>query len=86
MVMNIYLISAPTRGWGVYDSAVVAAPDETSARCIHPSWDGEDPLENIHLMEMDRRDWVHGFESVTAKLIGTTDLPMGVICASFNAG
>lgn len=81
--MNLYLISAHTEGWDVYDSAVVAAPDEESARKTHPNgrngpqdWGGFGST------------WAARWEHVSAKLIGKAvkGTPAGVICASFNAG
>jgi len=35
--MNLYRITANTRGYDTFDSAVVAAPDEDTARRTHPS-------------------------------------------------
>ena len=35
--MNLYLIRSDARGYDTYESAVVAAPDEDTARRTHPS-------------------------------------------------
>jgi hypothetical protein len=79
--MNIYLISQDknTR-YGSYDSAVVNAKDEHSARLTHPDhertdWNGD-----------DWADWTNS-ENVKVNLIGVNNLDIAcVICASFNAG
>ena len=34
--MNLYLLSAPRRGYDTYLAAVVVAPDAETARTIHP--------------------------------------------------
>jgi hypothetical protein len=85
--MNLYLLTqTEVRGYDTYDSCVVAAPDPATASAIHPS--GKLPGDPHHYDAWDRDDWVSSPASVTVTLIGTAALgtPIGVICASFNAG
>lgn len=76
--MNIYLISQTVKwGYDTFDSAVVAAPDEETAKNMLPAdWVA---LASILCV------WCKP-EDVQVKYIGVTDLPQSVICASFNAG
>jgi hypothetical protein len=84
--MNIYLISQRERtGYNTFDSAVMIAPDEETARRMNPS--------NGKIME--KRDWESVFRSwasspdfVEVELIGqaASDRPQGVVCSSFNEG
>lgn len=70
--MNLYLISQTANNdWDTYDSAVVAAPDENTAKHMLPG-------------NFDST-WTSP-ENVEVKYLGTTELPQSVICASFNAG
>lgn len=81
--MKLYLITQnQNNDCDTYDSAVVAAPDEETARQMHPET-GE-PVENWHEIISS---WCNGQEYVTARYIGeaTDDIKQGVICASFNA-
>lgn len=81
--MNLYLISQEENSeYDTYDSAVVAAPDEESAKRIHPRgpecWQG-----------YPSRTWCRTPSEVTAKYIGMAsgEITAGtVICSSFNAG
>ena len=64
-----------------YDSAVVCARDREEARRIHPSgranaWIG-----------MGSGDWDESPDTVSVKLLGEAreTIPLGVVCASFNA-
>ena len=78
-IMNIYLISQDD----TYDSAVVAAKNETDARNIHPDGDF------IDWNDRDiRSDWCSKPESVHVELLGKAikGTNQGVICASYNAG
>lgn len=84
--MNIYLITANIRPhkWDYYDRAVVCAPDEETARNIHP-----DGTVNLNWNLIERfPTWVRHPEEVSIYLLGTAvpDSLTGVICASFNAG
>lgn len=78
--MNLYLISqCRNSDYDTYDSAVVAAKDEDSARMIHP--DGRD-------LEKSKRypAWCSP-EHVEVELIGVSNEDHEcVICSSFNAG
>lgn len=80
--MNLYLLTQDVNtGYDSYDSVVVAAKDEDSARRIHPcefsKWGG-----------YDDRDWAVSPDQVDVKLIGKAvkGTLEGVILASFNAG
>jgi hypothetical protein len=65
-------------GYDTYDSAVVAAPDEETARHIHPN--------NYSLVHSSDDSWVHP-RDVVVEYLGETDREIsGVILASFNAG
>lgn len=76
--MNIYLISQDENdGYDTYDSAVVAAPDEATARTIVP--DENWPHWGVGT-------WCSSPDKVKVEYIGTTERPQGVILASFNAG
>lgn len=83
--MNLFLISQTSnRGYDTYDSAVVCAKNEEHARKMNPgSVDGEEA-------EFGRRysSWAYRLEDVSVKLIGKAvkGIPVGVVCASFNAG
>jgi len=82
--MNLYLISQTENNtWDTFDSAVVCAPDEDTARNMNPS-DGK-PMEK---WGDAWSDWASCPENVTVKLIGTAaeGVRQGVVCASFNAG
>lgn len=80
--MNLYLIQqSENGGYDTYDSAVVAAPDEETARNIDPSGDGE-PMK----WGKSFSSWCFNPSQVHVILIGTTELAQGVVCASFNAG
>jgi len=73
--MNIYLISQSVNNdYDTYDAMVVAAPDEETARHMHPSWGWES------------NSWARYPSDVYVELIGQTDREAGVILASFNAG
>jgi len=84
--MNLYLISQDENtGYDTYDSAVVCAPDEETARGMDPQT-GE-PV----IFDPDKRmmwDWCSSPDKVKVKLIGLAmwDLPQGVVCSSYNAG
>jgi len=94
--MNLYLISQnQNSGWDTFDSAVVAAIDEESARLIHPDknreWDGKD----WGFFTIDGKFYNDGVMTTWAKTehikveyigIAKNGTEAGVICASFNAG
>jgi len=81
--MNIYLITAPTSGYDVYESAVVAAKSSQAARRIHP-----DGLMPVGEEDSIWTSWVTDPNKVTPKYLGeaAAGTKSGVICASFNAG
>lgn len=81
--MNLYKISQTVnRDYDTYDSAIVCASDEETARNTHP---------NIELLT-SRLTWTNGDwckpHQVVVELIGSAapGIPAGVILASFNAG
>lgn len=99
--MNIYKIWVDKRlSYDTYDSAIVVAKDEETARYIHPGSTPEDPVKGFNAetcyydkpwYESDYSISCCGWtepENVKVTLVGTTDLyPEGtVLCASFNAG
>lgn len=80
--MKLYLISqSENTDYDTYDSAVVCAPDEETARGMHPSnghkimWGGE------------WSEWCKNREAVNVEYLGDAmeGIEQGVICASFNA-
>jgi hypothetical protein len=82
--MNLYLVSQNINGdYDSFDSFVVAAEDEESARYTHPSskykkWNGEDKSGT----------WC-AVQYVVVSLIGVAQdgyKNKQIICASFNAG
>ena len=89
--MNIYLlIQNENRGYDTYDMCVVAAPDENTAKTIHPGrgliwspgrWCRED-------REWTDDTWANDPDNVTVEFIGVAKegQKAGVICTSFNAG
>lgn len=89
--MNLYLIEqTDVGGYDTYSDAVVAAPDEATAKDTYPGmyWDA---VEVTLLSTPGRRklyDWPETVESVTATLIGVAveGTPHSVICASYHAG
>ena len=94
--MKLYRISQnETIGYGVFDSAVVAAPDEDYARNIDPqaSWTANQDNLNI-LMEKDRWEekystWCSKPEFVIVEYLGKATPNIKepkIILASFNAG
>ena len=83
--MRLYLISqTENTGWDTYDSAVVAAPDEETARNMSPSkWHDGEP----HTFGDGWDDWATDPKNVTVTYLGEyVKDEQCVICASFNAG
>lgn len=83
--MKLFLISQDENNdYDTYDSAVVCAPDESAARLMYPGGNNGAPAD------FGRRfsSWCSAAEKVKVQLIGDAaqDLPLGVVCASFNAG
>ena len=84
-MMKLFLISqTDNNDYDTFDSAVVCAPDEDSARQMDPGGENGAPAD------FGRRygTWCSSADKVTVKLIGDAapGLPLGVVCASFNAG
>jgi hypothetical protein len=84
--MNLYLISADEHDkWEYFEKAVVCAPDEDTARFIHPRRGELMSRENWidHMYE-----WSPSPEKVTVKFIGTAaeGIPQGVICSYYESG
>jgi hypothetical protein len=81
--LNLYLVSQEANNdWDTWDSFVIAAPDEATARNANPR-DGT-PMD----WSIRNDSWASKPEEVTCKLIGEATLGTkpGIICASFNAG
>lgn len=74
--MKLFLISqTENRDYDTYDSAVVCAPDEETARKVDPSGGSR------------RHTWASPC-AVTVEYLGEARkaMPPGIVCASFNAG
>lgn len=92
--MKLYKLSqSRNNGWYTYDSAIVAANSREEARTIVPSpfyfyddnafyykYKNQEPK-----VEAGDPSWTHP-KYVKAELIGTTDLPKGVVHTSYKAG
>jgi hypothetical protein len=84
MVNSLYLLTqGAVRGYDTYDRAVVCAPDEDTARRIHPNGDEDWPR-----VSRPYGTWPDDPSEVTVTYLGDAfeSLPVGVVCASFNAG
>lgn len=84
--MNLYRISQnQNNDYDTYDSAVVAAPDEETAKNMNPSGAG---MMTEEKWKYPYSSWCTSAEYVNVEFIGTaTDgIEQSVICASFNAG
>lgn len=82
--MKLFLISQNQNNtYDTYDSAVVAADDEETARYMNPE-NGKQIDEWI----CGYMEWCDRPEHVTVRYLGEAadDVEQGVICASFNAG
>ena len=82
--MKLFLISQEqNKDYDTYDSAVVAAPDEETARQMDPST-GK-PANN---WSEKYGAWCNDPEHVVVAYIGeaAAEVEQGVVCASFNAG
>lgn len=83
--MNLYLISQDINNdYDTFDSAVVCAPDEETARNTHPQgiWGHKKRYE------WDKWSWCPLVSQVKVKLIGKAveGMEHHVVCASFHAG
>lgn len=86
--MNLYLISQNEfSGYDMFDSAVVCAESEESARKIHP-YEGRSWIDPSTVWDDSCGSWCSSPDKVTAVLIGIASEGMekGVVLASFNAG
>lgn len=94
---NIYLISSPyVNDTEIFDSAIVSAKSEGEARLIHPNgykilgdkWVGTntDGSQYATYGHTEWATWVKPKDIglIAVKLIGTTEMPTGVILASFT--
>jgi hypothetical protein len=87
--MNLYLISqTENEDYDTYDSAVVCAPDEDTARRMDP-----DRVRGRNGKAYDFGPsscdwWCSSADLVEVRLIGKAapDVHLGVVCASFNKG
>lgn len=82
--MNLYLITQnQNNGYDTYDSAVIAAPNEQTARVMDPAT-GEEISDWHDIFST----WCNSADKVTVTHIGKAvkGTKQGVICASFNAG
>lgn len=85
--MKLYRISQTENvDYDTYDSAVVAAPDEHTARIMNPAT-GEEKTEWLR-ENNPFEEWCYSPDQVTVEYIGEAaeGIKQGVICASFNAG
>lgn len=71
-----------------YDSAVVAAPDEETARKMRPSDGLIYPNHNKYSNDWGGYSWCKSPDDVIVHYLGeaTNGIGQGVVCASFNAG
>ena len=82
--MNLYLIQQnQNNSYDTYDSAVVAAPNEQTARVMHPA-NGKEIRDWDDIFST----WCNSADKVTVTYLGQAvkGTVQGVICASFNAG
>lgn len=80
--MNLYKISQNENSdYDTYDSAVVCAPNENTARSMYP---GDGTL----IGDETKWVWVDDPKFVTVLFLGEAapGIECGVVCASFNAG
>ena len=83
--MNLYLIwQYENDDYDTYDSAVVCAPDESTARGMDPGGENGEPF----VFGRPFSTWCSSLEHVNVQRIGKAadGIPLGVVCASFNAG
>ena len=81
--MKLFLISqSQNHDYDSYDSAVVAASNDKTARQMNPATG-----EPITDWENPFSTWCNDPKYVTVRYLGeAVDVEQGVICASFNAG
>lgn len=93
--MKLYLLTQSFNdSYDTYDSAVVAAPDEATARTISPDtshvWDNGwfYATRTIVRKEPNFCAWVNDLNLISVTYLGEAQegTPMGLILSSFNAG
>jgi len=91
--MNIYLLEQNVNDdYDTYDSMVVCAPDEESAKQIHPYLGSTLTINATDHWEEDHRYpgaavWANSPDQVQVTLLGTSNNPtQKIILASYNAG
>lgn len=88
MALNLYKLSYDHSGgtgeyvYDTYDMVIVAAPNEESARNIHPH------VDYPHGDPWGLLDWAPTPADVTVELVGMAcdSIGLGVVLASYNAG
>jgi len=86
--MNLYLLSQTENDdYDTYDSAVVCAPDEETARMIHPGTETVLTKETWPTPFCRHEEWASNPNKVKLKLLGEAikGSRIGVICSSYNA-
>jgi hypothetical protein len=78
--MKLYLLEQDVvTGYDTFDSCVVVADSEQSAKLIHPRW--------CSIMGEDNYTWPDNPADVKATYLGLAEDPTPrIVCASFNAG
>ena len=77
--MNIYLLSQSYNDeYDTFDSIVVSAPDEDSAKKMSPYWNEQHP-------EFSEQAWAP-ISEIQVQLIGRSCVEQKIIISSFNAG
>lgn len=87
--MQIYLLHQKENSdYDTYDSCVVVAETPEDAVKIHPNGKSESEWASECTATWEyTATWASKPSNVHAKLLGTTNLPAGmIICSSFNAG
>jgi hypothetical protein len=92
--MNLYLITGNVDGYDTYSDAVVSAPDEDTARLMHPggakTWSSSARCwvyPDSDRAPFNSGDWDSDPSGVSVELLGTSVSDRSrVICASFHAG
>jgi len=91
-MLNIYLLSQNTvKDYDTFDSCIVVAPDEDTARGIHPGgfrrWNGRRWVDPRFPHDTERcTNWAPA-PKVKVTLVGVAaEGVQGVLCASYNAG
>jgi hypothetical protein len=82
--VNLYLLSQSSNdGFDSYDSAVVAAPDDETARRIHPEFKAGDEIDDWTPWMLEQ--WAAPQELTVCYLGEAADgVAFGVVCASYN--